>query len=176
MKPYLYILTLSLVFASCNFGDGETAANPPVTEPHDTTLPTRVDNTDAQIPQEIPVADLPTNSKRQDAASQGVTVMVAPGMKVEDLGTFLLVCSEEVVKDAKCFTLERYNSTPDTEGKVTFLLKGRPFIYTEKAAGANRELEGYLQLGSQWYLVKATDKDPKWIFPYLANVELSGEI
>jgi len=172
MKPYIYILTLSLAFASCDFGNGETATNPSVTEPQDTTLPTKVDNT--QTPQEVPVAELPQNSKRQDAASQGVSVMVAPGMKVEDLGTFILVCSEEVVKDAKCFTLERHNSTPDMEGKVLYSLNGRPFTYTQKAAGDNRELEGYLQLGNQWYLVKATDKDPKWIFPYLANVELSG--
>jgi hypothetical protein len=173
MKPYLYILTLFIAFVSCDFGNGETATNPPVTEPQDTTLPTKVDN--IQTPQELPVAELPQNSKREDAASQGISVAVAPGMKVEDLGTFILVCSEEVVKDAKCFTLERYNSKPDTVGKVTFLLKGRPFIYTEKAAGANRELEGHLQLGNQWYLVKATDKDPRWIFPYLANVELSNK-
>lgn len=175
MKTISLFLTISLAFASCDFGSNETATTPPVTEPQDTNLPTRVDNTAVETPLEVPVAELPKDSEKQELASQGVSITTAPGMKVEDLETFILVCSNEVVKDAKCFTLERYNKQPAINGHTSITLKGRHFVYSEKAAGNNKDLEGYLQLGSQWYLVKATDKYPTWIFPYLAHVELSNK-
>jgi hypothetical protein len=55
------------------------------------------------------------------------------------------------------------------------LLNGRSFYYNLTATGKGTELTGYLKMGSQWFLVKAIDNDPTWIFPYLANVELEGE-
>ncbi len=172
MKSVSLLLAVSLTIASCNFGSSDESTT--TATPTDTA---KVDNTETPAAQEVTIADLPAGSKKQEIASQGVSITTAPGMKVEDLETFILVCSEEVVKDAKCFTLERYNKTvtlSDQETSIT--LKGRLFHYYLNSDGnGNQELEGYLQIDTQWYLVKTTDKDPTWIFPYLAHVELSNK-
>lgn len=175
--PYL-IIAFALLLASCNGGTPPTdapATNAP-TQPEHTTPP--IVASEPVVPTEVPVAQLPSGSKRQGVASQGVSILVAPGMKVEDLETFLLVCAKEVVKDSKCFTLERHDPAKSgmnmSNAQHPVLLNGRSFYYNLTAADKGTELTGYLKLGSQWYLVKAIDNDPTWIFPYLAHVELEG--
>ncbi len=177
MKTYILLFALPLAVVSCNFGgdDSPAATTTPNTTELDGTALSAPTDTSAH-PNEVAVAELPAGSEQQEYASQGVSVAVAPGMTVEDLETFLLVCSNQVVKDARCFTLERYGQTPNKTDFTGVTLKGRPFYYSQKPSGANQELQGYLQMGSQWYLVKAIDKDPTWIFPYLAHVELRGAL
>ena len=172
MKTFSYFLALTVALASCNFGAEDDPTKPPViTEPADSTIPTKVDNTQVSEPDEIPVAKLPDNAKRQEIESMDIVVTTTPGMKVEDLETFLLICNDEVVKDARCFTMKHFKATPITDGMHKVKLNGRPFHYQEKFNGDYFVLMGYLQLGDKWYLIDAEDKDPTWIYPYLATME-----
>ena len=172
MKALAYILALSIAFASCNFGaEDDPNPKPVITEPADSTVPTKVDVTDVNEPDELPVDKLPDNAKKQEVESLDIIVTTTPGMKVEDLETFLLICNDEVVKDARCFTMKHFKATPITDGMLKVKLNGRPFHYQEKFNGDYFVLMGYLQLGDKWYKIDAEDKDPTWIYPYLATME-----
>lgn len=172
MKALIYILALSITFTACDFGTGDDPSMAPViTQPSDSTVPVKVDNTEVNEPDEIPVEKLPDNAKKQEVASLDIIVTTTPGMKVEDLETFLLICNDEVVKDARCFTMKYFKATPITEGMRKAKLNGRPFHYEEQFNGDYFVLMGYLQLGDKWYRIDAEDKDPTWIFPYLATME-----
>lgn len=172
MKILIYTLAISLAFASCDFSDGETANNQPIiTVETDTTIPAKVDNTAVSEPDEIPVAQLPANASKQAVQSMDLVVTTTPGMKVEDLETFLLICDSEVVKDAKCFTMKHFKATPITDGMIKVKLNGRPFHYQQNFTGTLMILMGYLKLGDKWYKVDAEDTEPEWIFPYLATME-----
>lgn len=172
MKTLSYLLLLSIVFASCNFGAEESPDPAPViTEPSDSMVPARIDETNVEEPDEMVVEKLPDNAKKQAVESLDIIVTITPGMKVEDLETFLLICSDEVVKDARCFTMKHFKATPITDGMRKVKLNGRPFHYQEKFNGDYFVLMGYLQLGDKWYKIDAEDKDPTWIYPYLATME-----
>lgn len=126
----------------------------------------------------MPIKELPKDSKRQNVESQNLSIMLPPGMLVEDLGTFMLVCSEEHVKNAQCFTIEPYKDKivtgPDTK---TLNFEGRIFHYAMfPNEDGNMSLEGYIQVGQRWYLVKTVNDNPEWILPYLAHVEPTGSL
>lgn len=172
MKVLTFIIALSVAFTSCDYGAGDDPTmKPVVTEPADTTVPTKVDNTDVGEPDEMPVDKLPDNAKRQAIESMDIVVTTTPGMKVEDLETFLLICDDEVVKDARCFTMKHFKATPITDGMMKVKLNGRQFHFEETFTGKSFVLMGYLQLGEKWYRIDAEGEDTRWIFPYLATME-----
>lgn len=173
MKTITFVLIISIALFSCDFGSPETPATAATDgTAADSTLQLRPP-TGLPTAQTVPLEELPAGTTKQVGQSQGLQLMVAPGMKLEDLGTFILVCSDAVVKDARCFTIERYTKTLPETLSNSVMLKNRVFVYNVKSIeGANQEIEGYLQIDSEWFLVKATDKDPTWIFPYLAYVNL----
>jgi hypothetical protein len=174
MKTLLYTLAICFVFASCNFG-GEGNEQPIVTEKSDTTIPAKVDETRVNDPAELPIAKL-SDTKQEEVASLELIVTTTPGMKVEDLETFLLVCDSEVVKDAKCFTMLEFKGIPITDGMTKVKLNGRPFHYEQVFNGNIFKLMGFLKLGSKWYRINAEDADPTWIFPYLAVMEPKASV
>lgn len=116
-----------------------------------------------------------------------VTIAVNEGMQIQDLGSFLLVCSEAVVHDAQCFTLEEY-----TGDKSLFMdwnkrqVSPQRLVYfkvsdiTVVDGRRESELVGYFNIGMGWFKVMCgasvdmsePDPDPKWCFPFLATLQL----
>ena len=168
MKTPLYTFAiLAIAFSACNFG-GNGADAPVAANQADTVAKgTGAGKNDLN---ELPVAKL-SKTKQEEVASLELIVTTTPGMKVEDLETFLLVCDSEVVKDAKCFTMAEFKGIPITDGKTKVKLNGRPFHYEQLFNGKIFVLKGFLKLGSKWYRIEAEDTDPTWIFPYLAVME-----
>jgi len=172
MKTLLYaIASLVIVFAACNFS-GNSADAPGAANQTDTAA---AKGSGTNEPNELPVAKL-SGAKQEEVASLELIVTTTPGMKVEDLETFLLVCDSEVVKDAKCFTMAEFKGIPITDGKTKVKLNGRPFHYEQLFDGKIFVLKGFLKLGSKWYRIDAEDADPTWIFPYLAVMEPKASV
>ncbi len=116
-----------------------------------------------------------------------ITMAVNEGMQIQELGSFLLVCTEEVVHDAQCFTLENY-----TGDKALFMdwqkrqLSPQRMIYFKMSditvvdGRREAELEGYFNIGTGFFKVTSgasvdmaeSDPDPKWCFPFIATIQL----
>ncbi len=174
MKTLLYTFAiLAMAFAACNFGGN--GADAPVAANQTDTSAAQGTGAGTNDPNELPVAKL-SGTKQEEVASLELIVTTTPGMKVEDLETFLLVCDSEVVKDAKCFTMAEFKGIPITDGKTKVKLNGRPFHYEQLFNGKIFVLKGFLKLGSKWYRIEAEDTDPTWIFPYLAVMEPKASV
>lgn len=172
---YLLIALIGLAIASCDSATSTNSnSNNTETAPADTQpQPKPVQTPAGKIvkPQEFKLGN------------EDLVVDVAEGMTIEDLGTFILVCSSEVVRDARCFQLEKYSGEKNfTTWETAFLSSGRNMYYQIKNLpnaedGAKEaELTGYFEMEGQWYLVTCADRstsgepDPLWCLPYLASL------
>lgn len=175
---YLFIILLTtVVVASCdslssNNSNGDSTTGE--TAPADTNpKPKPVKTPAGQIvkPQEFKLG------------KEELVVDLAEGMQIEHLGTFILICSSEVVRDARCFQLEKYSGEKTfTSWQTANLGNGRTMYYqinelTETDDAVNgKELTGYFEMEGQWYLVTCADTsidgepDPLWCLPYLASL------
>ena len=139
---------------------------------------------DSVVPEPVDAGE--TELTEQTLGDKPMTMELDPGMQVEDLGGFLLVCSSEVVHEARCFTIEPYSGKDVYSDWSKVSLKGGRSLYYELAEPAlnadgnkEQELTAYLVVDADVYLVKCADvattgdADPKWCFPYLSTIEFA---
>lgn len=168
---------ISLLLVSCDNSSSNHTANgktPDTEEPVDTQpKPKPVQEPAGQVvkPQEFKLD------------GEKLTVDIADDMTIEDLGSFILICSSEVVRDARCFQLEKYAGEEDVfmgwemanTGNILLYFKVGETTVAEDGAKES-ELTGYFQIDKQWYMVTCADRstegdpDPLWCLPYLASL------
>lgn len=166
--------------SSCNSGGATNGAS----ETEATVGVNETPTADSIVPKPIEAGE--TVVSEQTLGDKPMTIELDPGMQVEDLGDFLLVCSSEVVHEARCFTIEPYNGKDVYSSWSKVSLKGDRSLYYKlaeavlNADGNNeQELTAYLLVGTDIYLVKCADvvtsgePDPKWCFPYLSTIEFA---
>lgn len=172
------VLVSTLAIYSCNSGEATNTA----TE-QDRTVEVDKTTTDSIVPK--PVKTQTTELIEQKLGDKHVSMELTKGMQVEDLGGFLLICSSEVVHEARCFTIEPYNGKDVYSGwSQQKLTDDRVIFYSMNDVTTNadghpeQEMTAYLTLGTSVYLVKCADvaltggiPDPKWCFPYLSTFE-----
>lgn len=174
----LMAVLVTLFLVSCDNTSSNHSANgqtPNTTQPVDTPpKPQPVKEPAGQVvkPQEFKLD------------GKDLVVDISDEMTIEDLGTFILICSSEVVRDARCFELEKFTGKQETftNWEAADLGNGRKMYF--KIDGPNEvedgakvsELTGYFQIESQWYMVTCADRsteldpNPFWCLPYLASL------
>lgn len=182
-KNALFLISAGLLwfgFNSCNSSDANNGG-----DSADATVSVNGDaTTDSIVPKPVDVGASETTT--QTLGDKPITMKLDAGMQVEDLGDFLLVCSSEVVHEARCFTIEPYSGDEVYKGWAKQALTNGRFLYyllgeaTVNADGHNeQEMTAYLTVGADVYLVKCADvattgeADPKWCFPYLSTIEFT---
>lgn len=167
-------------FSSCNGSDANNGSDGADTIVSIDDEPTA----DSIVPKPVDASD--TELTEQTLGDKPITMKIDAGMQVEDLGDFLLVCSSEVVHEARCFTIEPYNGKDVYSSWTKLSLKGDRSLYYKlaeavlNADGNNeQELTAYLVVDADVYLVKCADvattgnADPKWCFTYLSTIEFA---
>lgn len=130
------------------------------------------------------------NGNKQHIEKLHLTIDLPKGMKVENYGSFQLICNSDDIKNARCFTIEELNIV-DIDYKnweKKELGTGRTLylqVETMDASngGKDQRLTGVLILNNKQYLIKSEDHsdegtpNARWCLPYIDSIssdELMG--